>query len=350
MKQKNSTQFQPSRVARKIDVTDLRAAYDENVKWLLSEKIFLAHIMVYAVKEYKGMNPWDVCELIEGEPQVGKVAVNPGETNTAEIVGDNVENTVPNEGKITYDIRFHAWAPGKDKLIELLIDIEAQRKYHPGYDLVTRGIFYGARMISAQMGTEFQDDNYDDLKKVYSIWICMDSPRYAENTITEYSIQQSNIIGDFPNDKTRYDLMSVLMICLPSDLALGDDNTKLHRLLGALLSSTLTRQQKKDIMELEYGIPMTQEIERSVSLMCNLSETIEEKAIEQGFEKGVEKGIKKGIEKGIEQGIERGEAIRLVKSIEANMRNFHIDLETACKGNDVTVEDYWKAKKCIGEE
>lgn len=42
----------------------------------------------------------------------------------------------------------------------------------------------------------------------------MDSPRYAENTITEYSIQQSNIIGDFLSDKTRYDLMSVLMICL----------------------------------------------------------------------------------------------------------------------------------------
>ena len=53
---------------------------------------------------------------------------------------------------------------------------------------------------------------------------------------------------------------------------------------------------------------------------------------------------------GVNKGIERGEAIRLVKSIEANMRNFHIDLETACKGNDVTVEDYWKAKKCIGEE
>lgn len=141
MKQRNPMQPQTSRVARKIDVTNIKAAYDENVKWLLSEKIFLAHIMVYAVKEYMGMNPWEVCELIEGEPQVGKVAVNPGETNTTEIVGDNVENAVPNEGKITYDIRFRAWAPRKDELIELIIDIEAQRKYHPGYDLVTRGGF-----------------------------------------------------------------------------------------------------------------------------------------------------------------------------------------------------------------
>ena len=57
-----------------------------------------------------------------------------------------------------------------------------------------------------------------------------------------------------------------------------------------------------------------------------------------------------GVNKGIEQGIEQGEALRLVKSIEANMRNFHIDLETACKGNDVTVEEYRKAKMCIGEK
>lgn len=185
-------------------------------------------------------------------------------------------------------------------------------------------------MISAQMGTEFQDDNYDELKKVYSIWICMDSPRYAENTITEYGIQQRNIIGNFPSGKTRYDLMSVLMICLSSDLETGERDKKLHRLLGALLSSTLTKQEKKTIMEQEYGIPMTEKVERRVNVMCNLSGAIEER--------------------GIEQGIERGEAIRLVKSIEANMRNFHIDLETACKGNDVTVEDYWKAKKCIGEE
>ncbi len=61
--------------------------------------------------------------------------------------------------------------------------------------------------------------------------------------------------------------------------------------------------------------------------MCNLSEVIEER--------------------GIERGIERGSAQRLEKSIEANMRNFKIDLETACKGNDITVEEYWTAKELI---
>ncbi len=72
---------------------------------------------------------------------------------------------------------------------------------------------------------------------------------------------------------------------------------------------------------------MTQNIERRVNIMCNLSEVIEER--------------------GIERGIEQGSAQCLVKSIEANMRNFKIDLETACKGNDITVEEYWTAKKLI---
>lgn len=327
IKQLDSGQSRLSSIAEKMSVTDMKAAYDENVKWLLSEKILLAHIMTYAVKEYKDMDPWEVCDLIEGEPQVGSAGVTPG---SSAIIGDNVEDAVPNEGKITYDIRFHAWAPERDKMIELIIDIEAQRKYYPGYDLVTRGIFYGARMISAQLGTEFTASDYDSVKKVYSIWICMDSPQYAENTVTEYGIRQNNIVGSFPKGKARYDLMSVLMICLPRKLADRGNSTRVHRLLGTLLSSTLTSQEKKTIIEEEYGIFMTQRMERSEKLMCNLSEAIEER--------------------GLEQGLEKGEALRLVKSIEANMRNFHIDLETACTGNEVTVEEYLKAKECCDFE
>ena len=72
-----------SRLGDKIDITDIKAEYDKNVKLLLSEKIILAHILVYAVKEYKGMNPVDVIELINGDPEIGIKAVNPGESNAA---------------------------------------------------------------------------------------------------------------------------------------------------------------------------------------------------------------------------------------------------------------------------
>ena len=43
-------------------------------------------------------------------------------------------------------------------------------------------------------------------------------------------------------------------------------------------------------MELEYGIPMKQEIERRVNTMCNLGEAIEERGIEQGMKQGIERG------------------------------------------------------------
>ena len=282
--------IQKNQISRKIDITDKKAEYDENVKYLLSEKIILAHILVYAVKEYFGMKPEDVAELIEGMPQVSKVAVNPGESNMPEIIGDNVEDATPNEGKVTYDIRFRALAPERDALMQLIIDVEAQKDYYPGYDLLTRGIYYGARMISAQKGAEFLEDDYDKIKKVYSIWICMNAPSYAENTITEYGIQKRSIAGEFPENKGRYDLMSVIMICLSKKVAQAGDNTKLQRLLGTLLASEMTKAEQKDIIESEYGIPMNQEIERRVNTMCNLSEAIEKRGIEQGIERGIERG------------------------------------------------------------
>lgn len=43
----------------------------------------------------------------------------------------------------------------------------------------------------------------------------------------------------------------------------------------------------------------------------------------------------------------RSDARRLVQSVEANMRNFNIDLETACRGNDITVERYESAKELL---
>ena len=93
-------------------------------------------------------------------------------------------------------------------------------------------------MLSAQMDTEFTAGNYDDIKKVYSIWICMDCPNYAKNTITRYGITQENALGNFPKDKTRYDLLETVMVCLSEDIASGD-GLWLHRLLGILFSTEL---------------------------------------------------------------------------------------------------------------
>ncbi len=80
-------------------------------------------------------------------------------------------------------------------------------------DLVTRAVFYCARMLSAQLDTEFTPQNYDDVKKVYSIWVCMNAPDYAAYTITKYKMTKENTYGCIGREH-RYDLLEAVMICL----------------------------------------------------------------------------------------------------------------------------------------
>ena len=43
------------------------------------------------------------------------------------------------------------------ELAKILIDVEAQKDEYTGYDLPIRGIFYCSRMISSQLGQEFNE-------------------------------------------------------------------------------------------------------------------------------------------------------------------------------------------------
>ena len=198
------------------------------------------------------------------------------------------ENREINEGFITYDIIFHAFTPNKE-YTKIIINVEAQNNYYPGYDLVTRGIFYGTRMISSQLDKEFTTNNYDDIKKVYSIWICMDAPKYIQHTITEYKMTSEKLWSNF-SGKARYDLLSVIMVCL------GDSTTETNQLIGMLntvLSEKLESDEKENILTNEYGIKLRTDDNGGVNLMCNLSDRIEQIGIQKGIELGIEQGTLK---------------------------------------------------------
>ncbi len=44
----------------------MQEQYDENAKWLNSQKPFLANILIRTVDDFKGMQPEEVAKLIEG--------------------------------------------------------------------------------------------------------------------------------------------------------------------------------------------------------------------------------------------------------------------------------------------
>ena len=81
------------------NATDQKAQYDASAKRLLGQKIILAHILIRVVEEFKGMDADTVASLIEGEPYISQIPVEPGLMNkeavdarTGErIVGLNTE-------------------------------------------------------------------------------------------------------------------------------------------------------------------------------------------------------------------------------------------------------------------
>ena len=271
--------------ARNLDLAQAKIQYDEQCKKVLGDKNILSWIMQRTVSEYAGMSREEIMKCIEGEPEIGSRRVNPGETNASRIAGLSNEDKVNEEGTIFYDIRFLAWIPKSREKIRLIINVEAQKKYYAGYSLTTRGVFYGARMISAQLGTEFEIPEYDKIKKVYSIWICMNAPKYIGNAISEYKLEKTDLIPGIPDRRKEYDKLSIVMVCLNTktdDQFLG--------MLQTLFNTELPEKEKKDRLEQEYEIQMENGFGKELSLMCNLSDTVEERGIEKGIEKGIEQG------------------------------------------------------------
>ena len=201
--------------------------------------------------------------------------------NTPLIQGTGVEDTTITEGTVTFDIRFTATVPSAREKIGLILNVEAQNQFHPGYPLIKRGIYYCCRMVSSQYGTVFTSSHYEKIKKVYSIWICTNPPEYRKNTITGYAITEKNYIGQVKEARKDYDLLSALMLCLGDPEK--DENQGILRLLSVLLSSEIKAGQKKEILEKEYHIEMSQKFGEEVSQMCNLSEGVEQKGIQKGI-------------------------------------------------------------------
>lgn len=91
--------------------------------------------------------------------------------------------------------------------------------------------------------------------------------------------------------KGNLELLNVIMIGIAEEIPAKSENHELHRLLGSLLSEKLMVDEKINILENEYHIPMEKSLKEDVKTMCNLSEGIEERAMESGMKAGMKKGI-----------------------------------------------------------
>ncbi len=288
--------------------TDRDAQYDNSAKRLIAHKIILARILIKTVEKFKGMDPLEVAALIEGIPYISTVPVEPGLTNAVHfqngkrIVGFNTENQELNEGLVRFDIVFYVRM--KDGLSQIIINVEAQKDEPSDYKILNRAVFYVSRLISSQKEKDFENSSYDDIKCVYSIWICMNM---EENTMSHIHLTKEDMIGSY-EWKGNLDLLNIIMIGLAKELPEHDETYELHRLLGALLSRELTVDEKLDIIGNEYDIPLEENFRKDMSTMCNLSQGVKEEGIAIGRREGLEEGRREGLEEGRREGYAEGEA------------------------------------------
>ena len=275
-----------------ITSTNKDAQYDASAKRLLGHKSILAHILVKTVDAFMEMAPKDIVPLIEGEPCISTVPVEPGLTNAPvgnngdRLVGLNSENAEINEGLIRFDIIFYVRMPSqsgiKGSLSQIIINVEAQKSEPTEYDIVNRAIFYVSRMISSQKGRDFENSNYNDIKRVYSIWVCMNMDK---NSMSHIHLTKDDIIDTY-HWKGNLELFNIVLLGLAKELPQHDETYELHRLLGALLSKELTVNEKLTIIGNEYDIPVEEDFRKEVNTMCNLSQGIKEDGIAIGFAEG----------------------------------------------------------------
>ena len=290
------------------------ATYDRLAKRLLARKVILAHILKHVVPEFADCSLDDIeHKYIEGEPllNINTVPLD----DTLDIKGKSTESNSPLEGLVTFDIILDAIAPTTDEPIKLIINIEPQKTTTAiDYKLMKRAVYYAARLISSQKEKEFHGDDYNRLRKVYSIWVAMNVQNYRADSIQCYSLTEKVIHGTFRDTPTNYDLIKIVV------LNLGKKATthRLLNLLHLLFMDLKSSDEKEKILREEYQINLTHDMRKEVTKMSGLMEPLLEIAAEKAATES--------------------ETKTLLDNIRKAMKNWHLSATDVMNGFEISPE------------
>lgn len=281
-------------------IQQLRNAYDAEMKNILTNKRVLANILVGCTDEFAHCDVEDVIAMsFNTTPTYGNTSVEE-DTSTAELAAKLTggEHATLTEGKVVYDTRFEVCVPNTNTTIELIVNVEGQRNSNLQYFLTRRGIYYAARLVTSQKGTVFKNDDYNAIKKVYSIWICTHPPEKARGTSQRFVISKEDFIGEYDVDPIQYDLMTVVLIWV-GDSTDPNYNNKLMKMLSLFFRAEVPIEQSSLMLHTDYGFPP--DVLSKEAHMKSWALDIEN----EGFQRGIKQGRGEGLELGIVQGLAR---------------------------------------------
>lgn len=248
---------------------------DQNCKLMISHEEMLSRIIKEFVEEAKHLSIEEIIKIVQDEHRFQRL---------------NNENTISGYGTVRFDFFGCIDLPQLDHTINrIYLNVEIQNDAYPKYSLITRGDAYLSRIQTTQWGKEYNDQNYDGMKKVYLIWIL---PQAAKKRDGQVSICKTDEEKQLEKVET-YDKREQIVIYLDKE---HDTNKKYQEYdevltpLVVLLNNILDYQGKIRIMK-EYGF---KEIEKEVREVCDYANILEKEYLNKGIGIGVEKGIEQG--------------------------------------------------------
>ena len=317
---------------------------DAACKKVLSCKEFAAPILKYVCTEYEGMETADIIALMD-DAVISEEPLDPDvpKPKTAPVIDlSNSESSTLKSGTRFFDIRFNVKAPSDDGYIQLIINLEAQNANRPGYSILKRALYYCSRMISDQYGTVFTGMDYKKIRKVYSIWVCLRPGTNYADSITRYSLKKESVHGNIvltpekaADERNNYDLINMTIVGLKDFDSAAQSEHPLIRMLSLIFTQELTAGQKKELLENDYNIQMTENVEEAFEDMCDFS---------TGF---YQDGLNKGVKQGRAEGIGIGRLEEQSNTIQKLLRQF--DPRQISSMLDIPLDEVEKVKRNIAQ-
>ena len=247
----------------------------QNCKLMISHEEMLSRIIKEFVEEAKHLSIEEIIKIVQDEHRFQRL---------------NNENSIPGYGTVRFDFFGCIDLPQLDHTIKrIYLNVEIQNDAYPKYSLITRGDAYLSRIQTTQWGKEYNDQNYDGMKKVYLIWIL---PQAAKKRDGQVSICKTDEEKQLEKVET-YDKREQIVIYLDKEHDTSKKYQEYDEILTPLvvfLNNILDYQGKVRIMK-EYGF---KEIEKEVREVCDYANMLEKEYLNKGIGIGVEKGIEQG--------------------------------------------------------
>ena len=248
---------------------------DQNCKLMISHEEMLSRIIKEFVEEAKHLSIEEIIKIVQDEHRFQRL---------------NNENTIPGYGTVRFDFFGCIDLPQLDHTIKrIYLNVEIQNDAYPKYSLITRGDAYLSRIQTTQWGKEYNDQNYDGMKKVYLIWILPQAAKKRDGQVSICKTDEKKHLEKLES----YDKREQIVIYLDKEHDTSKKYQEYDEILTPLvvfLNNILDYQGKIRIMK-EYRF---KEIEKEVREVCDYANMLEKEYLNKGIGIGVEKGIEQG--------------------------------------------------------